>query len=303
MPVFRPTMHSVKQKCKEILSSTTKPPRFIMDDFEKEQDAFSRKTEAAVPPNARQIYNFKANRQSEAKDDVLCLIESLLEQSKDAKNIRSPVDAHQPFFRQFCLHSGGQPKFFDQTLIDIERFCCNNNRKTILAIDTTFNIREYYLTQSTYQNLSLLHQNSNKHPSFAGRVFVYHNQRKEDCQYFWQSVLRENSALENLKLIGTDECEELYNRIVSQTKNSTHFLCVSHVRRNIEKKLSECLIPNMLQHRILEDIFGERGLINEESLEDYDERLVSLIENWNEIEKYHTKNDPPGKFATYEFQS
>ena len=189
--------------------------------------------------------------------------------------------------------------FLDQTLKDIERFYCNNNRNTILAFDTTFNIGEYYFTQSTYQNLSLLHQNSNKHPWFPGPVFVHRNQRKEDFQYFWQSVLRENSALESLKLIGTDECEELYNGIMSQTKNSTHFLCVSHVRRNIEKKLSECLIPNMLQHRILEDIFREKGLINEESLEDYDDRLVSVIEKWNEIEKHHTKNDPPGKFATY----
>ena len=249
---FRPTMHSVKQKCKEILSSTTKPPKFIMDDFEKEQDAFSRKTDAVVPRNARQMYNFKANRQNEAKDD-LRLIESLLEQSKDAKNIRSPVDAHQPFLREFSLQSGGQRNcvlFPDQTLKDIERFCCNNNRNTILAFDTTFNIEEYYFTQSTYQNLSLLHQNSNKHPWFPGPVFVHRNQRKEDFQYFWQSVLRENSALENLKLIGTEECEELYNGIMSQTKNSTHFLCVSHVRRNTEKKLSECLIPNMLQHRI-----------------------------------------------------
>ena len=300
--VFRPTMHSVKQKCKEILSSTTKPPRFIMDDFEKEQDAFSRETDAVVPRNACQIYNFEANRQNEAKNDVLCLIESLLEQSKDAKNIRSPADLHQPFLRKFCLQSEGQPKFvlfLDQTLKDIERFCCNKNRNTILAFDTTFNIGEYYFTQSTYQNLSLLHQNSNKHPWFPGPVFVHHNLRKEDFQYFWQSFLRENSALKNLKLIGTDECEELYNGIMSQTKNSTHFLCFSHVRWNIEKKLSECLIPNMLQHRILEDIFGETGLINEESLEDYDEHLVSLIEKWNEIEKYHTKNDPPGKFARY----
>ena len=30
---------------------------------------------------------------------------------------------------------------------------------------------------------------------------------------------------------------------MSQIKKSTHFLCVSHVIRNIEKKLSECLIP------------------------------------------------------------
>ena len=39
---------------------------------------------AVVPRNARQIYNFKANRQNEAKDDVLCLVESLLEQSNTA---------------------------------------------------------------------------------------------------------------------------------------------------------------------------------------------------------------------------
>ena len=63
--------------------------------------------------------------------------------------------------------------------------------------------------QPTYQNLSLLHQNSSKHPWFPEPVFVHYNQRKKKFQYFWQSVLRENSALENLKLIGTEECEEL----------------------------------------------------------------------------------------------
>ena len=43
--------------------------------------------------------------------------------------------------------------------------------------------------------------------------------------------------------------------------------------------------------------------MNEESLEDYDECLVFLIEKWNEIEKYHTKNDPPGKFAKLKFKA
>ena len=86
---------------------------------------------------------------------------------------------------------------------------------------------------------------------------------------------------------------------MSQTKSCTHFLCVSPVRQNIERKLTEFLIPNMLQHGILEDIFGEKGLINEESLENYNEHLVSIIEKRNKIEQYHTKNDPPGKFATY----
>lgn len=44
-------------------------------------------------------------------------------------------------------------------------------------------------------------------------------------------------------------------------------------------------------------MFREKGLINEESLEDYDECLISLIEKWNEIEQNHTKNDPPGNFT------
>ena len=88
---------------------------------------------------------------------------------------------------------------------------------------------------------------------FLGPIFAYRNQRK-DFQYFWQSVSRENAALEHFKHIETDEGQELYNGIMPKTKNSTHFLCLSHVRQNIEKKLSEFLIPNMLKYGILEDM-------------------------------------------------
>lgn len=65
---------------------------------------------------------------------------------------------------------------------------------------------------------------------------------------------------------------------MSYWKNITQFLCINHVRRIIDMKLSECLILDMLQHGILEDSFGVKTLINEESFEHYDERLVSLIE-------------------------
>ena len=61
--VFQPAMRSAKQKCKEgLLSSTTKPPRFIIHDFEKEHDACSCENDTVVPQNARRIYTFKANR-------------------------------------------------------------------------------------------------------------------------------------------------------------------------------------------------------------------------------------------------
>ena len=80
---------------------------------------------------------------------------------------------------------------------------------------------------------------------------------------------------------------------ITQTTKSIHFLCIGHVIQNIEKKFSECLIPNILQHGIPADISGKKDLINEESLEDYDERLVSVIEKWHETEKHRTKNNRP----------
>ena len=52
----------------------------------------------------------------------------------------------------------------------------------------------------------------------------------------------------------------------------------------------------MLQHAILEDILREKGVMNEESLEDYDERLISLIEKWNEIAKNHIFHRERWKF-------
>ena len=134
---------------------------------------------------------------------------------------------------------------------------------------------------------------------FLGPVFDYRNQRKEDFQYFWQSVSRENEALENFKLLRTDEGEELYNVTnKEQTKNRNHFLCVSHVRRNIEKNLW-IRDTQYVKTWYVGKNSGEKGLINEESLEDYDECLVSLIKKWNEIEQYHTKNEPPRNFATF----
>ena len=92
------------------------------------------------------------------------------------------MDPHQPFLRKFCMQSGGQRKivfFLNQASNCVERFCCNNNNNTAIAIATNFNIGEYYFTQSTYRNLSLLHQNLNKHPWFPGPVFVHRNERKK----------------------------------------------------------------------------------------------------------------------------
>ena len=103
---------------------------------------------------------------------MLTCLTHLLDQAENDNHCRSPVENEQPFLREFNLESGEQPKlmlYFDQTLTDIERFCCQVSRFSPLAADTTFNIGEYLFTQTTYKNLSLIRKDTGGHPWFPGQ--------------------------------------------------------------------------------------------------------------------------------------
>ena len=189
--------------------------------------------------------------------------------------------------------------FLDQTLKDIERFCCQENIFSPLAADTTFNIGEYLFTQTTYKNLSLIRTDTGKHPWFPGPIMIHRRQRENDFSFFWQSVLRGNKELKWLKVLGTDECDELSEGILSQTVDTTHLLGLEHVEKNIEKKLDDLNFPRNVKYGILDAIFGERGLVNTSTFESFDEKLNLLIPKWNEAEGKYTKNNPPSKFSQY----
>ena len=67
--------------------------------------------------------------------------------------------------------------FIQEQLRDVYRFCVKGN--SILSIDTTFEICEgLYLTDSTYQNLSLVDQ-YRKHPEFPGPSFWHFRKTEE----------------------------------------------------------------------------------------------------------------------------
>lgn len=134
------------------------------------------------------------------------LIKSLLEQWILKIFVHLLIHTNH-FYRKFCLRSIGQPKFvliLDQTLEDIESFCWNNDKSTaVLAFDTTFNIHKsaFFFTQSAYQNLNSFHQNSNKHLWFPASMVSWTSicASKLKKRRFYQSVLSENSALENFQ--------------------------------------------------------------------------------------------------------
>ena len=74
----------------------------------------------------------------------------------------------------------------------------------------------------------------------------------------WQAVKRVNKELENIALIGTDECLELFSGILDETDDKTgHLLGKKHVLKNVQKKLEKLNFPNKQTKWIINDIFGD----------------------------------------------
>ena len=257
-----------------------------------------------------QVSNYKQNYGSDREkpiDDVTQLVMNVLNQSSvEAGDI---LDQDQSFIQEVLLRHGKQLNivcFLTQTVNDVGRFCCNDSTSSTLAVDTTFNIGEHYVTESAFRYLALRKRNDDGHPWFPGPIMAHRNKETADFAYLWQACKRANPVLKKLRSFGTDEDDALINGILQETEEDTvNLLGEEHVRLNIQKKLLELSFPARQIRMILEDIFGKKegdqrdSLINSESFEDFDQKVELLKDKWVQIEKDFTRNDPAGKFVRY----
>ena len=298
---FRPTMHTVKEDCKAKVQNDSRPARHIIDDFENAENFFQRETYSVVARNPRQIYNFQQNvlKNKTKDDDVLDIIVEMLNQAKDSCSFRFPIDLNQPFIREFLYQSGEQPifvLFLDQNFNNIKNRFCTDICPS--PFDTTFNIGEFKFTQATYKNLSLYKKGTAFHPWFPGPILVHRTERKIDFELFWHSVKRYKKELGAVKLIGSDDCEELYEGILSQTSNTIQLFGVEHVMKNIEDFLRDSSLPLNVHCSFIEYVVGKSGLVSCRSDSEFDEMLQNLIKKWADIEKEYI-NDQKSKFSDY----
>ena len=181
----------------------------------------------------------------------------------------------------------------------IESFCTNTlaptSFRSILAVDTTYYTGGHYVTQTTYQNLSLFRKGTLKAPWFPGPVLIYRHQEEVDFSYMWQTVKRGNSKLEDLALIGTDECQELFQGIIAETHDETgNLLGKEHVLKNIQKKLENLSFPEKQTRWIINDIFEnlfekeKNGLMQCKTTDGFDECYGNLQIKWIDIEKKYS---------------
>ena len=96
----------------------------------------------------------------------------------------------------------------------------------------------------------------------------------------------------NIIAVGTDgELAIVKALLVVFSDNTLHLRCFIHMKDNIQRKLSDLLLPESTREVIVRDIFGTqqgtvyiKGLLDATDRSEFDQHLLSLKEKWDELE-------------------
>ena len=194
--------------------------------------------------------------------------------------------------------------YVDQMMKDIERFCVFG--KGILTIDSTFELCDgLWLTDTTYTNLSLVVAGTDRNPAFPGPSFWYFRKSRADFRRFAGELLIARPILADIRKIGHDfdKAQAGGNRDIF--KSSSHLWCTQHIKGRDAEQLRKLCCSEKDRRGILSDIYGtqndlllQNGLADAEDALDFQVKLCSLKEPWEEIApgfydyfvKNHSKN-------------
>lgn len=180
----------------------------------------------------------------------------------------------------------------DQQLYDLERFCANDqsHRSSVFGIDPTFNLGDFYVTVTTYENLLITNKITNRHPVFVGPMLIHQRRTYESYFHFAAELVKYRKPLSSLKAIGTDGEEQLSNAFGAVFPGAVRLLCSLHKRDNILTKLRELAVGVNDSKEILNSIFGHQlnhtfftGLIDADDAPTFMSQLDKIKPRWDAI--------------------
>ena len=179
----------------------------------------------------------------------------------------------------------------DRQVQDVKRFCANTtNQFSILSIDTTFNIGDFYLTPTTYRHLLLEDRRTGKPPLLLGPTLIHTRKNSDTFNYFGATLAGLDNETKNIRFVGSDREDAVEKGMSPYLPLATWLACKRHVEDDCKRKLNSLGISSENCTAFLQDIFGsdasrEKGLIDADGVEDFDAKLDSLQEVWNSREK------------------
>ena len=170
----------------------------------------------------------------------------------------------------------------DRQVQDVKRFCANTTENfSVLSIDITFNIGDFYVTPTTYRHLLLDDRRTENPPLLLGPTLIHTRKDSDTFSYFGATLTGLENGTRNIRFIGSDREDAVEKGMSPYLPVATWLACKRHVVEDCKRKLRLLGISSEYLTAFLRDIFGsdanhEIGLIDSEGCMDFDAKLESL---------------------------
>ena len=173
----------------------------------------------------------------------------------------------------------------DAVVQDVVDNCAQAGNFQAFTVDTTFNVGPFYVTTSTYKHLKLIDRRSGKHPNLPGPALFHTRQDTGQFTYFAQTLAENNRGIGNILAVGSDLCTTYCTGFAPVCPLARVVVCKKHAEDAVKRKLDELGITGQDREQCLTDVFGNErkkvlGLIDSESPEDFDDKLLVLMDKW-----------------------
>ena len=286
------TMPSVMTKLKQ--AATQKTPKRALQFVSDEQGGVLGAASAGALPRSRQVKDMRRNLKQDDDPLFSLMFMCKAEEGKGKDQFVRVVNA-APFPMMMLA--------YDYMLNDLERFCTNQRRFSILGVDPTFSLGDFDVTVTTYHHLMLSSKTNSKQPTMIGPLFVHVKKDFTAYHFFSSSLIGQQPNLVNVRAFGTDGEAALANALSASFPKAVHVRCFLHFKGNIEHKLSELRIPANVAKEFIDDIMGkptkfQLGLVDAKDPAHLDEMLTNIQRVWNDREKPF--NSPPVFFSWFQ---
>ena len=242
------TLQSIKEKAKE-----QKGPSQVYDKvFEDAGGLLGFQSHGILPRNRQQVSDVKRNAKPKKDKDEMC---ELIKMSRlEASQLKPFIRRVQVTPEPSCIVAS------DRQLNDLVRFRTTQFLPaSVLCIDTTFNIGNFFVTPTTYKHKILVDTHYGKEPTLLGPTMIHMQTKAESYKFFGSSIVSLDDELSNILAIGSDRNVALRKGFSSCFPIATQLCCKGHLEQDIRRKMRDLGISQFHEKLFLQDIFGSEA--------------------------------------------
>lgn len=172
----------------------------------------------------------------------------------------------------------------DWQMAEIVENCCQPDSTSVLSIDTTFNVGQFYVTSTTYQNQKFINQRTGKFVNLPGPALFHVRQDETQFLFFCNTLLEVKYEFEKVRFVGGDR-DKGQKGFLKPLKGVSYLPCKKHIEDNMKAKMKSLQLDGCHTSMILEDVFGSterKGLVDCKTSEEFEAMLSDASGKWND---------------------